>query len=400
MKIAEFLPSRWKLYRFGDVAQFNRALFQVEPTESYHELSLRLYGNGFELRREVAGASLVAEEMQRLEVGQLVTSIHQFRNGALGIVPPEFEGAVLSKNFLVYDLDQTVVDASFLVRFLTAPSSVSFFQANSTGSATPIFPKVMIENVEVPLPPLAEQRRVVARVEELAAQIHEARTLRHQAAEEAEALSRADVETAFQKLRGKFGTEALENVCNTITDGDHNTPQFSEDGVRFIFVGNVSSGQLHFENSKRVSPDYFNTLKPHRLPNRGDILYSAVGATLGIPAVVDSDEPFCFQRHVAILKLNRKRVDTRFVWHMLSSRTVFEKAWASSTGSAQPTIPLRAIRELPIPVPAVLEQRRIVADLDALQAEVDALKRLQSETTAELDALLPSILDKAFKGEL
>jgi type I restriction enzyme S subunit len=85
---------------------------------------------------------------------------------------------------------------------------------------------------------------------------------------------------------------------------------------------------------------------------------------------------------------------------MLGSRTVTEKAWASTTGSAQPTIPLRAIRELPIPVPPLAEQRQIVAELDALQAEVDALKRLQAETAAELDALLPAILDRAFKGEL
>jgi type I restriction enzyme S subunit len=50
--------------------------------------------------------------------------------------------------------------------------------------------------------------------------------------------------------------------------------------------------------------------------------------------------------------------------------------------------------------PPLAEQRRIVAELDALQAEVDALKRLQAETAAELDALLPAILDKAFNGEL
>ena len=46
------------------------------------------------------------------------------------------------------------------------------------------------------------------------------------------------------------------------------------------------------------------------------------------------------------------------------------------------------------------KQRRIMAKLDGLQAEVDALERLQAETATELDALLPSILDKAFKGEL
>ena len=85
---------------------------------------------------------------------------------------------------------------------------------------------------------------------------------------------------------------------------------------------------------------------------------------------------------------------------MLRSPTVFEKAWRSTTGSAQPTVPLHAIRELPIPVPPLAEQRHIVAELDALQAKADALKKLQTETAAELDALLPSILDHAFKGDL
>jgi hypothetical protein len=58
------------------------------------------------------------------------------------------------------------------------------------------------------------------------------------------------------------------------------------------------------------------------------------------------------------------------------------------------------LKALPIALPLLDEQGRIVAELDVLQAEVDELKRLQAETATELDALLPSILDKAFKGEL
>ena len=53
-----------------------------------------------------------------------------------------------------------------------------------------------------------------------------------------------------------------------------------------------------------------------------------------------------------------------------------------------------------MPAPSLEEQRRMVAYLDGLQAKVDALKQLQSQTQMELDALLPSVLDKAFKGEL
>ena len=58
------------------------------------------------------------------------------------------------------------------------------------------------------------------------------------------------------------------------------------------------------------------------------------------------------------------------------------------------------MKEIRVPIPSLSEQRRILGELGALQSEVDTLKRLQSETAAELDALLPSILDHAFRGEL
>jgi type I restriction enzyme S subunit len=189
-------------------------------------------------------------------------------------------------------------------------------------------------------------------------------------------------------------------LCLSITDGDHNTPTFAELGARFIFVGNVSSGRLHFEGCKRVSEEYFKSLSRSRTPQRGDILYSAVGATLGVPAVVDTDEPFCFQRHVAILKPDPAIVLSGYLWHMLRARTVFTKAWESTTGSAQPTIPLRAIRKLPVPVPSIDEQRKLAISLDEVQLAVSDLESSQAHTAAELDALLPSILDRAFKGEI
>ena len=68
--------------------------------------------------------------------------------------------------------------------------------------------------------------------------------------------------------------------------------------------------------------------------------------------------------------------------------------------TGQANVNATKLRALPIALPKLAEQRRIVAELDALRAEMDAVKRLQAETATELDALLPSILDKAFKGEL
>jgi type I restriction enzyme S subunit len=218
--------------------------------------------------------------------------------------------------------------------------------------------------------------------------------------DEAEALLRSATDSIYKRLTSEIGLSRLAAACTSITDGDHLTPAFSEGGVKFIFVGNVSTGRLHFNGVKYVTAQYFQGLSATRVPRRRDLLYSAVGATLGIPAVVDVDDDFCFQRHVAILKPDHAKVLARFLWHMLKSQTVFDKAWASTTGSAQPTIPLRAIRELPIPLVPLDRQKQAVAELDALQAKIDAVRALQTETAVELDAMLPAILDKAFKGEL
>ncbi len=68
--------------------------------------------------------------------------------------------------------------------------------------------------------------------------------------------------------------------------------------------------------------------------------------------------------------------------------------------SAQKNINLKILSELPFPDVPRREQRRVVAYLDELQAEIERLKRLQADTAAELDALLPSLLDQAFRGEL
>ena len=360
------------------------------------------FARGIFVGERKLGSTFSLPKVQRIRAGDFVYCKIMAWEGAFGVVPKEADGCVLSGAFVVYEPNRQRIDSRFLDYFFKVWAHWRTIGTQSTGTNVrrqSLHPD-QFEKSEISLPPLSEQQRIVARIEELAAKINEARALRRRTAEEAEALSHSGVEAVFRKLRDRVGTKTLGDVCHTITDGDHNTPQFSDGGIRFIFVGNVSSARLHFENTKRVSPDYFKTLKPQRLPERGDILYSAVGATLGVPAIVDTDEPFCFQRHVAILKPDRERVDSRFVWHMLRSRTVFEKAWASTTGSAQPTVPLRAIRQLPIPVPSLPEQCHIVEELDALQERVDTLKKLQADTAAELDALLPSVLDKAFKGDL
>lgn len=171
---------------------------------------------------------------------------------------------------------------------------------------------------------------------------------------------------------------SLSLLCNAVTDGDHLPPPKSPEGIAFLTIGNVTTGKLDFEGCRFVPKAYFDKLAPFRRPLVGDILYTVVGATYGRPALVESDRAFCVQRHIAILKPSPS-LDVNFLLLLLQSPFVYDQATKSITGTAQPTVPLTALRNFLLPLPPLAEQRRIVAKVDALLALVHDLEVQQRE---------------------
>lgn len=395
------MSTAWPSVPLGNVLDRSECIIRLDPEVTYKEVTVRTNGKGVVERRQVQGAEIASDRRYTARAGQFIISRIDARHGASGLIPPELDGAVITNDFPVFDIREECLYPQFLGWLSKTLSFIELCKRASEGTTNRVrLSEERFKSLEIPLPPIDAQRRIVARIEELAAKAIEARTLHLSAATAAAALGRSATDKIYGQIKNEVGVSRLDVACTSITDGDHQTPTFSDGGVKFIFVGNVSTGQLHFNGVKYVTPEYFQGLSASRVPRRGDLLYTAVGATLGIPAVVDVEGDFCFQRHVAILKPNRDKALPRFLWHMLRSKSVFDRAWASTTGSAQPTIPLRAIRDLPIPLPSLDRQMDIIAELDALVTKLDAVKALQDAATAELDAMLPAILDKAFKGEL
>jgi len=195
----------------------------------------------------------------------------------------------------------------------------------------------------------------------------------------------------------------LSALFKVITDGDHQPPPKADKGVAFLTIGNVTTGRLDFTGCRLVPEAYFKSLAPYRTPAKGDILYTVVGATYGRPALVETDRAFCVQRHIAILK-PVEAMSVRFLMALLASPLVYDQATRSTTGTAQPTIALRPLRNFLAPIPPLAEQYRIVAKVDVLMALCD---RLEASLTANaatrrrlLDALLAEALAPAGEREL
>jgi type I restriction enzyme S subunit len=243
----------------------------------------------------------------------------------------------------------------------------------------------------------------LAKIGDLAIRIQEAHALRKEAISEADALMGSKLGAEFAALATIFPVESLGNLASHIVDGPHVTPNYLPEGahgIPFVTVKNMVTGKLDFTDVDHISEDDHRLFTKRVEAERGDILYSKDGATRGRPCLVDTNRKFSYFVSVALIKPVRSRLDSRYLVYLLNSNWIKDRMADRSRGDMIPHIVLREIRAFPIPVPPLPEQRRIVAYLDNLQEETDALKALQAETSAELDALMPSILDKAFRGEL
>ena len=160
----------------------------------------------------------------------------------------------------------------------------------------------------------------------------------------------------------------LDAVCSSLTDGDHLAPPKAEEGVPFITVSAMNDGNVSLHKATRfVSRSYYEGLSDNRRARDGDILLSVTGS-LGIAAPVTTDDPFVFQRHIAILRPDQQKMDRRFLLCFLRSPQAREGMADNATGTAQMTISLGALRRFSVPLPPLAEQRRIVVRIEALFA--------------------------------
>lgn len=340
--------------------------------------------------------------------GDFILQVTFAWEGAVAIVSAAEDGMYGSTRYPTFQVDESRCAPRFLLNYFKTEEGLQQLVKICPGSAgrNRVLSIKRIPEVLVPLPPLPEQRRIVARIEELAAQIQEARTLRQQAAEEAEALYSQQLAEAIAPHGEGWKRETVADVIKSMDAGwspqcDDIPAQEGEWGV--LKTTAVQWCEFHPQHNKALPP----TLAPipELTVKKGDVLVTRGGPRkrVGVVAAVRRDEPrLTISDKFIRLHADRMKIEPRFLESSLASPFSQEHLVQRKTGlaDAQVNISQAILKATPVAYPPLPEQRQIVAELDALQAEIDGLKRLQAETAAELDALLPSILDKAFKGEL
>jgi len=398
----------WPRTKLGEVLHYEPRPVAVVPDQTYREIGIRSHGKGVFHKEPVSGLEIGSKRVFSVEPRDFVLNIVFAWEGAVAVLTEAERGMIGSHRFPTFRAHPERLDARFLLAFFKTPAGIAMLSRVSPGGAgrNRTLSRSGFLNLEIPLPPLEEQQRLVARLEELTAQIGEARTLRRESAEETEALFASYRRAAIGEVPDNTWIPLSDYVSNVengkspATEGRSATAD--EWGV--LKVGAVSFGVFD-ERENKALPISFR-VPPSLEVHVGDFIMSRANTVelVGACALVRKTRPklMLSDKILRLVFSKPRKVVPEYLEHVLKSTALREQIERSASGTS-PTmknISKAKVLALRLPPHSLTEQRRIIVELDALQAEVDALKRLQAETAVELDALLPSILHNAFKGDL
>jgi type I restriction enzyme S subunit len=375
--------------RLGEVLTRIKDEISVEDKQTYARLTIRMNGNGIVLRDRVPGHVIGTKKQFLARAGQLVLSKIDARNGAFGILSSEFDNAIITGNFWAFDVDKKRLLPAYFDYLTKTRLFVEFCVRASEGTTNRLYlQEDQFLAQQIMLPPLTEQTRIVARVEELEAKIREAQAVRQEIESGLNALLNSTYQQIIRGASKKpLGEIAPLNRRPVVVEVDKTYPQ--------VAVRSFGRGTFHKPD---LNGSEVTWQKPF-LVKAGDILVSNIKAWEGAIAVAGAEEDGRVGSHRYLTCAPVQGVVTaRFVcFHLLTPEGLYEVGEASP-GSADRnrTLNVKRFSKIPIPVPDYRKQLWF----EALYGEVDRMKRLHAETVNEIDALMPSILGKAFRGEL
>lgn len=391
----------------GELLRLERRPVKVRADQQYQEIGIYCFGRGIFCKTPRTGFEVGDKHLFLLKEGDFILQVTFAWEGALAIVSAAEDGMYGSTRYPTFRVDETRCVPQFLLHYFKTKDGLQQLISICPGSAgrNRVLSIKRIPEVLVPLPPLPEQRRIVLRIQELSERIENARNLRQHARKETDSLVNAKLRETYEALAKRHGTMRLGNLITHAGYGSSEkcTSEKDDGAVPVLRIPNVASERIELKDLKfaRLSARDRERL----LLVRGDVLIVRTNGSLdlvGRSAVVDKlPEPMAFASYMIRLRFDTASILPHYAQRMLRHLRVSGKLIDfARTTAGQYNVSLGRLRSAEIPVPPLPEQHRITGYCDELQEKTDSLTVLQAETSIELGALMPSILAKAFRGEL
>jgi type I restriction enzyme S subunit len=334
---------------------------------------------------------------------------------------------LFSTGFLQLRADSHLCEPRFVALYVRSPEFLSTRDELATGSTQVALTDAGAGELTIPLAPLPEQRRIVAKLEKLLGKVDACQQRlakipillkrfrqsvlaaacsgrltadrREENEIEVDASDSAEVPDGFPSLPETWRWQLLDSVCEKIVDCPHSTPKWAESGRLCVRTTNFKPGFLDLSEVRYVSNETFAERIERLRPRPRDILYSREGGILGIACMIPPKVELCLGQRMMLFR-TKSDFSATFLMHWLNSRVILRRVQELTGGSASPHLNVRDIKSFPTPIPPTPEQQEIVRRVEALFTLADQLEARYAKAAAHVEKLTQSILAKAFRGEL
>jgi len=397
------LPEGWRWVRLGKIAKLTSGGTPSRKIKEYWENGTIPWVKSGELEDNV----IYTTEEKITERGLKESSAKMFPKGTLLVA---LYGATVGKTAIL-GIDATTNqavcavlppnrreaewDARYLQYYFIAirPMLIS----KSGGGAQPNIYLHTLRRLEIPLPPLSEQKRIVAKLNEVSKRLEEAKHLAREAREEAERLMASALHEVFSKAEEK-GWEwvRLGKIAELKAGGtpSRRVREYWKNGtIPWVKISDIPDSGLVEKTEEKITELGLKNSSAKLLPP-GTILFSifATISKVGILKISATTN----QAIVGIIP--KITIDQKYLFYSL--KYFGQELVALGRGGVQDNINKRMLAKLKTPLPPLEEQQRIVAYLDSINEHAQKLVSLYEEREKELEQLFPAVLDRAFRGEL
>ena len=319
------------------------------------------------------------------ECGDILISVRA-PIGALNIADKQ---CCIGRGLAALSVNETLCSPKYLWYGLEC--KVDELNSKGTGSTFKAINKKTLAETEIPLPPLEEQRHIATLLDKVSDLIAKRRAQ----LDKLDLLVKARFVEMFEdpeeNPRG-YEKRKLGSLARKISDGVHAKPEYTETGRPFLSVVNINKGIINFEGCKFVSEEAYQKMIKSTHPERGDILYTKVGATYGIPAYVDTDTEFCLYVSVCLIKPRHDEIDSKFLAISMSMPYIKCQADSRIKGIGVPDLHLNQINEFDILCPPRSEQEAFVGFV----AHMDKSKLMIQQSLEKMETLKKALMQQYF----
>ncbi|WP_352398467.1 restriction endonuclease subunit S [[Clostridium] aminophilum] len=310
--------------------------------------------------------------------------------GSLGkkaIVNDDVAGAIAS-SLVIIRPDYEKIDGDYLMFSLDSPSIKEQLVKANNGSSQPNLSAASVREYQIELPDISHQKEVVEKLTRVRNVIDE----RQKELNLLDELIKARFVELFGSIsNNKFGYEVmtLQDVCEPIKDGTHQTPTYTEDtvnGYKFLSSKDVTSGKVDWNHLKYIPEELHKELYKRISPRKGDILLAKNGTT-GVAAIVDRDDVFDIYVSLALLR-PLGMVTSEYLCSAVNSIETKHQFDSSLKGIGVPNLHLGEIKKTKIVVPPIEAQEQFADFVKQVDKSKVAVQRSLEETQKLFDSLM------------